>query len=103
MSRFLQLPISVMLHKLYQAYNDPFDGLQGSGAFAPRWHMILCVRIDSGEVLQVHSQSRQVSRVARALQGNDQFLHRLHKGLWRLQLVDDALHMRLVGRVTVQQ
>uniref|UniRef100_A0A182JIU8 Uncharacterized protein n=1 Tax=Anopheles atroparvus TaxID=41427 RepID=A0A182JIU8_ANOAO len=102
-ARLLQLPIAVVLHKVYQTRNDPFDRLQGRRTLNPARDVILRVPVDASQVLQIHAQPGQVGRIARALQGDDQLLYRLHERLRCLQLVVDALHVRLVRRVAVQQ
>lgn len=102
MARLLQLPVAVMLYKVNQAYNDPLDRFQCCRTLTPRWHMILRVRINPGQMLQVHPQPGQIRRISRSLQRDYQLLHRLHKRLRRLQLINNALHMGLVCRVAVK-
>ena len=81
----------------------------------PRHHQLPAVRswcllrarswgqLDAGEGVQLGPQSAQLPGVPRPLQRYDQLLHALAEALRGLQLVDDALHVRLVLRVPVQQ
>lgn len=59
--------------------------------------------IDGSEQFQMGPEHAEPARIAGPLKRNYQLLHRLRKRLRRLQLVDDALHVRLVRRVAVQQ
>ena len=81
----------------------------------PRHHQLPAVRscwllrgrswgqLDAGEGVQLGAQSAQLAGVPRPLQRYDQLLHALAEALRGLQLVDDALHVRLVLGVPVQQ
>lgn len=97
----LQLPVAVVLHELHQTDHHMLDGLQRSGQLLPR-RLRLGGRIDVSQLLQMRRQLVQVGRVVGALQRNHQLLHGLGERLGRLQLIDDALHVRLVARVAVQ-
>ncbi len=46
------------------------------------------------------SKGSKFAWISRPLERNDKFLDGLDKGLWRLQLVDDGLHVRFVIGVT---
>lgn len=59
--------------------------------------------IDDGQKIKMRPQSAQLSGISGPLQRDDELLHGLDKGLRRLQLVYDGLHVALVRDVAVEE
>ena len=86
-----------------QPGDDEVDGAERSGDGLPLGARPVRRGVEGGEEVEVGPELAQLPRVACSLEGDHEFLHRLQEGLRSLQLVDDALHVRLVERVAVEE